>query len=287
MSWVKIDDQFPMHPKVVQSGPLGMAMQVAALCYCNRFLTDGFIPAGIVPTLINLTGQSETCEQLVDKLVQLGIWEEADGGYRIHDYLKYQPSKEDVLRDRQQKSDAGRKGAEARWQDSRSGAEHGAYHDTCNGTSHSTCHSTAIAEPMAKSCPVPDPVPVPNTVTQENTYARPSEGRPKKRAAAKVVQYSEAFLRFWGIYPRHEDKRDAWDCWQQRLSEGWTENDLVQAATNYAHVQRLRGTPVDKIKLPATFLGPKCPFEDYLAPPKDGNDDDDNRLALLKEVCGE
>lgn len=167
MAWVKIDDQFPMHPKVVQSGPLGMAMQVAALCYCNRFLTDGFIPAGVVPTLINLAGQSEIWEQVVGRLVHLGMWEEADGGYRIHDYLKYQPSREDAIRERQQKSEAGRKGAQARWQDSRSEAEDGTSHGTC----HSTCHGTAIAESVAKSCPVPVPVPNKEDGRTEDAHA--------------------------------------------------------------------------------------------------------------------
>ena len=56
MAWVKIDDNFAQHPKIAQVGPLGMAMQIAALCYCNRLMTDGFIPKRVASTLLALDG---------------------------------------------------------------------------------------------------------------------------------------------------------------------------------------------------------------------------------------
>ena len=91
MPWVRLDDQFPNHPKVVGVGPLGIALQVAALCYSNRYLTDGFIPAAAVPTLIDFSeldehafnGMGGVCWLAVGKLVSAGMWEEAPGGYTI------------------------------------------------------------------------------------------------------------------------------------------------------------------------------------------------------------
>ena len=44
MAWVKIDDHFDEHPKIAQAGPLAVAVWLAGLAYCNRNLTDGFIP---------------------------------------------------------------------------------------------------------------------------------------------------------------------------------------------------------------------------------------------------
>lgn len=99
MPWVRIDEDFYQHPKVVKAGPLGMAMQVAALCYCNKYLTDGFIPRAVLPTLLNLDGTS--WELVVQDLIAAGLWEQVDGGYRIHDYLDYQPSRERVLTERE------------------------------------------------------------------------------------------------------------------------------------------------------------------------------------------
>lgn len=125
MTWVKISDDFAEHPKIVAAGPLAMAMQVAALCYCSRYLTDGFIPEPAARTLIDwhvdvtdtmpeghkilseiaVTNSHESravdADLVIDMLVREGIWERADGGYMIHDYLDYNPSKSEVLAERQ------------------------------------------------------------------------------------------------------------------------------------------------------------------------------------------
>ena len=44
MAWVKIDDQFADHPKVMQAGPLAAWLYVCGLCYCGRCLTNRLIP---------------------------------------------------------------------------------------------------------------------------------------------------------------------------------------------------------------------------------------------------
>jgi hypothetical protein len=102
MPWVRIDDHFPDHPKVVQAGPLGIALHVAALCYCSRHLTDGFVPAAVVPNLLP-TAQNVTPEVTRDisvTLLEVGMWTEVRNGFQIHDYLDYNPSREKVLRER-------------------------------------------------------------------------------------------------------------------------------------------------------------------------------------------
>lgn len=106
MPWVRIDEEFPHHPKVAPVGPLGIAMQVAALCYCNRYLTDGFVPAAMAPMLLPLegigrqngAGQYElvSWQEIVQGLVRTGLWEPVEGGWRIHDFHDYQPTREDV-----------------------------------------------------------------------------------------------------------------------------------------------------------------------------------------------
>lgn len=108
MPWVRLDDQFPNHPKVVGIGPLGIALQVAGLCYSSRYLTDGFVPAAAIPTLLDFSeldehafeGRGSVCWMAVAKLTQAGIWAECSGGYTIHDYLVYQPSRAQVLKER-------------------------------------------------------------------------------------------------------------------------------------------------------------------------------------------
>jgi len=124
MAWVQIDDGFSQHPKVVKAGPLAMAMQIAALCYSNRNLTDGFIPWPVAQTLLSwefldpteeekgqkkykiavtcgMTGDDVKPDFVIGLLLDAGIWEVVDGGYMIHDYKDYQLSKQQVIQRRE------------------------------------------------------------------------------------------------------------------------------------------------------------------------------------------
>lgn len=129
MVWVKLDDQFPDHPKVVAAGPCAAWLHVCGIAYCNRHLTDGFIPRGVAHRLTDFDGLSWTgprntdavagpifdvdCEGEASRLVELGLWDEDGGGYRIHDYHDFQPTKAEVEELREKRSAAGRKGGEA------------------------------------------------------------------------------------------------------------------------------------------------------------------------------
>ena len=106
MSWVRIDDKFYNHPKVLRVGPLGIALQVTALCYCNAHLTDGLLPREAVPGLLNFAGidgpgRPIECWDVVDLLLGAGMWSETKTGYVVHDYLEYQPDRASVTRDRE------------------------------------------------------------------------------------------------------------------------------------------------------------------------------------------
>lgn len=51
MGWGRFDDAYPHHPKLLAAGADGLALDVAAVCYSNRYGTDGFIPAAMLPAL--------------------------------------------------------------------------------------------------------------------------------------------------------------------------------------------------------------------------------------------
>lgn len=169
MTWVKIDDGFAQHPKVVEAGPLAMAMQVAALGYCNRELTDGFVPRSIARTLIDCDpecGISVDANWVINRLVVCEIWEVVEGGYRIHDYLEYQPSKEEVLALRETRADAGRRGGQQRAENMRQANEAKAKQVAKQNASK--VPSKTEAKPKQNSNPVPVtryPLPVPEPET--------------------------------------------------------------------------------------------------------------------------
>jgi len=81
-------------------------MHVVALCYCNRLMTDGFIAANQVERLIGAAQISDTAADLADLLCDAGVWEKGVNGkvqgYWIHDFLIYQPSREQIIKERQQ-----------------------------------------------------------------------------------------------------------------------------------------------------------------------------------------
>lgn len=92
MPWVKLDDQFPDHPKVVAAGGDAAWLYVAALCYCQAKLTDGHIPTAMVPRLTDRKAPMA----LAAKLVEVVLWEPAEGGYMIHDYFAHNAPSEKV-----------------------------------------------------------------------------------------------------------------------------------------------------------------------------------------------
>jgi hypothetical protein len=135
--WVRLDDHFDEHPKLAEAGPLGWALWIAGLAYCNRNLTDGFIPWAVAQHLVNwqflgepeedgrrklfticvscgMTGEDVDCEYVIPLLVTAGLWEQVEGGFYVHDYPDYQPTKAEVEAVREIKRRAGRAGGVAK-----------------------------------------------------------------------------------------------------------------------------------------------------------------------------
>jgi hypothetical protein len=167
MAWVKLDDHFAEHPKIATAGPLAGWLHVCALCYCNRHLTDGFIPARVVGTLADFAGINDEAsgeanpKQLASILLDVGLWEEDEGGYRIHDYLEYNPSREEVIATREKRAEAGRIGGK------RSGMARNEAKPKQNA-------SNVPSKNEAKSNPVPVPVPV--VLSEQPPCVVPPEG---------------------------------------------------------------------------------------------------------------
>lgn len=92
MTWVRIDEGFSEHPKVLAAGADAAWLFVAGLCYCNRNRTNGFIPVAALSRL----SVSRKAAGLAATLVDVNLWETAAGGWDVHDYLHYQPSRADV-----------------------------------------------------------------------------------------------------------------------------------------------------------------------------------------------
>lgn len=105
MTWIKLDDSFPDNPKIVEAPPGAVTLYIFGLCYASRHLTDGHLTRSAVAKFgVHKWGRS------ADVLVTLGLWEQTDNGWRIHDYLDYQRSAEEVRKLSEKRASAGRKG---------------------------------------------------------------------------------------------------------------------------------------------------------------------------------
>jgi|SRR5215471_385582 len=92
MGWVRLEDGIGEHPKLAAVDDHAFALYVCGLAYCNRNLTDGFIPTAVGLTLRH----SGKTKQAIVALETARLWQAVDGGWRVHDYLDYQPSKQQV-----------------------------------------------------------------------------------------------------------------------------------------------------------------------------------------------
>lgn len=100
MTWTKLDDHFLDHPKILAAGERAELLHIHGLIYANKHLTDGFVPDSALKLLLHNPQRGP-----VDRLVELGIWEVADGGYLIHDFLDWNPSRDKVLTERKRNAE--------------------------------------------------------------------------------------------------------------------------------------------------------------------------------------
>jgi hypothetical protein len=114
MPWARFEDRFQEHPKVRKAwraAPAAIGLHVMAVTYCAGNLTDGYVPSAWVESQFRRDRDEKAA---VAALVDAGMWDPADDGWTIHDYLEYQPTKESVLAKRQRNAENGRKGGEAK-----------------------------------------------------------------------------------------------------------------------------------------------------------------------------
>lgn len=161
MTWVKFDDRCTEHPKIAALSPPALALWFSGNCYCNRNLTDGFIPDGVARRLIEDAGPA------IGEAVERGVWHRTRGGYQVHDYLDYQPSKEQVLAERDARTQR-----VARWRERKRGSntagnahvtplhDSGPSYDSAQADALRPCNT--VTNTVTNTAPVPVPVKNPN-----------------------------------------------------------------------------------------------------------------------------
>jgi hypothetical protein len=117
MGWARLDDSFHDHPKLIGLSLEALGLWTKCFTWAHRHhgsgLGVGHLPTGLPESFAGSRGR-----KLGNELVTHGLWDVADSGWVIHDYADYLPASEKPQTAgevRKSRSEAGRKGAEARW----------------------------------------------------------------------------------------------------------------------------------------------------------------------------
>lgn len=216
--WFKVDDSFFSNPKTAMLSDGATALWLRSGSWSAQQLTDGFIPARMVPMF---RGSDDSVRELCD----VGLWERDDerDGYWFHDWSDYQPDGEEVDALRRKRSEAGKRGANSRWK-RKTVDENGK-----NGKTYGKCHGKPMAnawqtdgKSMANSCPVPVPVPDKKEKEEYSSFS-------KETSADEYLETGrpEADRQISGQYP-NLDLTDAWGAFMQhhhgetRTVNDWT-----------------------------------------------------------------
>lgn len=126
-----------------------------------------------------------------------------------------------------------------------------------------------------KTALLPSGIPTDYQMVEEASTERHTQ---KKETETKERNnnYSVHFESFWRVYPRKKEKAKAHKCYDARLKDGYSPDELLTAATEYAKECKEKRTEERYIKLGATFLGCNTPFTDYIRK-EDAQDEEGNQ----------
>lgn len=181
MTWVKVDDKAPRHKKQLKAGAEACWLWVCGLAYAKEQPEhDGRIPSEAIAILYPFRNPAA----LAAKLVQVGLWEQAEDGYQIHDWDFWNGTPEEVAEKKQRARDR----AAASYDRKRKSAAQ------TPDTSAPILQRRESAEPEQSAPPlrdvcadssgsIPIPIPIPDP-----PVAPPPGAAPKRKRAKTEVQ---------------------------------------------------------------------------------------------------
>lgn len=111
MAWFKVDDKLHDHRKARIAGTRALGLWVLAGSWCADNLTDGFIP----DTVATRWGNRRDIKALTDA----GLWTPTkrgeEAGYLFHDWMHFQPTRDELTSRISGRRSGGILGAHRRW----------------------------------------------------------------------------------------------------------------------------------------------------------------------------
>ena len=182
------------HPKIMALSAEAIVAHLEMIVYSRKYGTDGAIPMRFAmrfaPSVLDeLASNDENSPSIIRN---------DDGTVTIYGYADMQETSDQIEKRRQVRRDAGRAGANARWQND--GKAH--------GTGHSSAHGKGYGKKMAE------------TETETETYISTSN--------------DALFEDFWNAYPRKIAKKEAMKKFAKAVKDGADPNTIIAGAKTYA-----------------------------------------------------
>lgn len=215
MPWARLDDGYLTHPKVLAADQSAVMLHLASISYCSRELTDGFIASGALP-LVAVLGKIVEPGAAVEQLVTLRLWDVAEGGWWVHDYLDYNPSREQVMARRE--ANARRQG---RFRAERTSQKRNAVTNTVsNGPGNGRV--TPAPDPVPVPVPLPEESPAPRARAREAPAAE--QGWPLVDAMLTTLETAGRVAEGWVPSGRWRARQQAIGA--ELAAEGWTATEV-------------------------------------------------------------
>jgi hypothetical protein len=195
MPWSKLDDRLHENPKVGALSDKAFRLYILSITYSSSRKSRGKLSVIDAKTVRRL---AEATEETISELVELRAWDRVDDGYEIHDYGVYNPSEEEIS---QKRADAGRKGAQSRWQNGKPIAS--AITNECQ----TDIKGSPVPVPESRTRTRKTPPVVTDSKESENVASTAQNGRAVSQSKApscgKLVwnAYSAAYKTRYGVEP--------------------------------------------------------------------------------------
>lgn len=100
MGWARMDDGYLGHPKILEAGPWAELLDLRSIIWCAKYETDGLVTRSALQSIGR--GIPKVPARVLS-LIEVGRWLVNDGGgWWVHDFLKYNPSKAEKETQREQ-----------------------------------------------------------------------------------------------------------------------------------------------------------------------------------------
>lgn len=186
MVWFKVDDRLPLNRKMAGVSIAAVGLWVEAGAWASASQTDGQVLKRLLRVL-----HPDASEKLAGELVAAGLWEDQGDHWQIHDFLDYNPPREEVEAKKARRSRAGKLGGIKSGKSRRSKRE-------------ANAEANAEAKHEAKTNPVP--VPVPYISTNVDISPKPPTGveSDERQIREPSSEPTVEFTQFWSLYPNHD-----------------------------------------------------------------------------------